>query len=400
MKTFQYFTVIFLFLLCYNISAQIKYVDVKPDIRLEGVHHLPLDLDSNGSIDFTLIHDTLLGNWPNEGSQINVIHHMGINEVVGVQNGHFFPKALYFNTLINEQSKSWGNFEDNLALYVWVITNNVKSHYGYWQYLTEDRFVGFRMNSKAGQLNGWIRLFVSPDGKYMILKDYAYNETPSAPIYTGEGIPIMPIKEIVVENVPNFGDGRDLRVTYNTPENEIALSHYRIMFVKNGDVPSFDIQAAQQVPAGSFIKIYRGQTNYQIDFDENTSDVNGELLKSGESYNIFVLSVGICMNNPPYTLSEPSDIINLLRTNSIENDQIDSKINISQTGNQLKIVSNENDHLIDLEIYRINGQLLYANKSINSIETEINIGQWHNEMIILNIKTKTQNHKIKCLIIK
>ncbi|MFC2114738.1 hypothetical protein ACFLRI_05260, partial [Bacteroidota bacterium] len=313
----QISVVLGLSLLWLSLSAQLNYIDIQPDIRLEGVDHLPLDLDNNGSTDFMLIHDTVLANWPNEGSQINVIHHMGINEIVGELNGHFFPKALYFNALLNEQSKSWGMMEDNLALYVWVITNGVMSHHGNWRFLTNDRFVGFRMETDVGRVYGWIRLFVSPDGSYMIFKDYAYMEMPEMPIYTGEGIPAIPVQDIVVEDVFDFGDGRDLQVKFSPPENELVLSHYRVMFVKSSEVQGFDLMAAQQVPAGSFTKVFPGQPNYLLQLNENTADVNGESIRAGESYVAYVLSVGKCLNNPAYALSQPSTEIKLVEASSV-----------------------------------------------------------------------------------
>ncbi len=100
MKTIYIFSIIHFIVLYTQVNGQVKYVDIEPDIKLEGVHHLNLDLDSNGSIDFRLIHDTVLANWPNEGAQINVIHHMGMNEIVGQESGHFYPKTLAFNTLL------------------------------------------------------------------------------------------------------------------------------------------------------------------------------------------------------------------------------------------------------------------------------------------------------------
>jgi len=369
-------------MLWFSLSAQINYVNIEPDIRLEGVHHLPLDLDNNGSTDFILIHDTVLGNWPNEGSQINVIHHMGINEIVGELKGHFFPKALQVNSLLNEQSKSWGMMEDNLALYVWVITNGVKSYHGNWRYLTDDRFVGFRMQTDVGRVYGWIRLFVSPDGTYMIFKDYAYMEIPEMQMYTGEGIPVMSVKDVLVEDIFDFGDGRDLQIKFSSPENELVLSHYRVLLVKSSEVKGFDLTAAKQVPAGSFTKVFPGQPYYSLSLDAITTDVNGEVIHAGESYVVYILSVGNCLNNPSDALSLPSSEIKLIEASSLDEDPSQPNIHITQRGTQLFLRTQCKEKIQDVALYNTAGQLLY-NISIEGTEILINTDRLPEGIILL-----------------
>ncbi|MBL6963571.1 MAG: T9SS type A sorting domain-containing protein [Bacteroidetes bacterium] len=385
MKALRIFTLMLMSLLCAQLLAQVKYVDIKPDVKLEGVHHMPMDLDSNGTTDFILLHDTLLANWPNEGAQINVIHHMGVNEIVGQESGHFYPKPLSFNTLLFEGSKSWGIFEDNLALYVWVVTNGVLSHHGLWRYLSDDRFVGFRMQSDQGRLYGWIRLFVSPDGKYMILRDYAYQEIPEEPMYTGEGIPVNPIKNLSVQDVFDFGDGRDLQVTFSPQVDEIAISHYRILIIKSSDLTHFDLLAAINVPASSCTKVYPSPNPYSMFLNADTRDVSGELIKAGEEYVIKVLSVGRKIDNPEYSLSPATNPFSLdkLTTMREENGQ---SISVHVADNHC-IITSADSKFLGVQLYNLNGQLL-KNSSVESNAYHIDLSCIRADIVVLIIQTE------------
>lgn len=393
MSSIRIISVVIFSLFCVTLFGQVKYIDIEPDIRLDEVHHLPLDLDSNGSTDFILIHDTNLANWPNEGSQINVIHHMGINEIVGQIGGHFYPKPLAFNSLLNDQSKSWGIFEDNLSLYTWVITGGVLSHHGMWQYLSDDRFVGFRMQSDIGRVFGWIRLFVSPDGKYMILRDYAYMEVPESPMLTGQGIPVNSVQNLEVSDVFDFGDGRDLQLTFSPPKNEIAISHYRVLVIKSSELKNFDLLAAINVPAASFIKVYPSPDPYSFFMNESTKDVDGECIKTGEEYVVKVLSVGRVIDEPDYYLSPPTPVFSLNKQTSItENSKQSISVNIAKK--QLTILS-EDAIILNIHVYNMNGQVL-KNIESDSKTIAIDLSGLSDEIVILSICTEqnTINRKL------
>ncbi|MBT3422633.1 MAG: T9SS type A sorting domain-containing protein [Bacteroidetes bacterium] len=392
MKTIYIFSIILFIVLYTQVNGQVKYVDIEPDIRLEGVHHLNLDLDSNGSIDFRLIHDTVLANWPNEGAQINVIHHMGMNEIVGQESGHFYPKPLAFNTLLFDGSKSWGIFEDNLALYVWVITGGVLSHHGLWRYLSDDRFVGFRMQSDQGQLYGWIRLFVSPDGKYMVFRDYAYMELPDIPMLTGQGIPIKTVEKLEVSDEFDFGDGRDLQISFSPPQDEIALSHYRVLVIKSSAIGSIDLLAATNVPVGNVTKVYPGTNHYSFFLNENTKDVDGECIKTGEEYVVKVLSLGRLLDNPENALSAPSAPFSLNKLSAIK-ENAKEDISVSTSNNQCIISSDSK--IITIQLYNLNGQL-YKTVNSNSNYVTINLGEFDRGALILRIETEQKiiNRKI------
>jgi hypothetical protein len=367
------------------VNAQYNYVDIEPDIRFEDVHYLNLDLDKNGSVDFRLFHDTSLANWPNEGSQLNCIHHMGINEIVGQEAGHFYPKPLQFNTYLFDGSKSWGMHEDNLCLYAWVITDGRLSHHGLWRNLTNDRFVGFRMQTDNGPVYGWIRLFVSPDGKYMILKDYAYMEEPNLPMYTGQGIPVKEINKLEVSDVFDFGDGRDLQISFNKAENELALSHYRVLVIKSSVSSSFNLDMAMNVAVENVTKIYPSNNNkYSIFLNENSKDVDGDLIKSGESYVVKVLSKGRLMEETPYALSAPSEEFTLEKLSGIT-ETVDENIRIVVNQKRCKI--NSTLKIKNIQLWSVKGQLV-LNNTCNANQYQINMDQYGSGIYYVKIFTQ------------
>ena len=72
-------------------------------------------------------------------------------------------------------------------------SKNLISHYGDWSGVTNG-YAGFRWKWHVNDpwLYGWVRLDVNPDGlsydkAKIVIKDYAYNATPNATLFAGEG---------------------------------------------------------------------------------------------------------------------------------------------------------------------------------------------------------------------
>lgn len=90
----------------------------------------------------------------------------------------------------------------------------------------------------------------------------------------------------------DFGDGRDLLVTFGRAADESSLSQYRVLVVKSGSASSFNLNSAINVPAANYTALSKTGANQSQFLNASTRDVNGEPIRSGVSYRVFVLSVG------------------------------------------------------------------------------------------------------------
>ncbi|CAM4104123.1 copper amine oxidase N-terminal domain-containing protein [Saccharibacillus endophyticus] len=110
------------------------------------------------------------------------------------------------------------------------------------------------------------------------------------------------------------GDGRDLLVTFGRAADESSLSQYRILVVKSGSAGSFNLSSAINVPFANYTAVSKTGANQSQFLSASTRDVNGEPIRSGVSYRVFVLSVGSTSssnNNSNYALSGVSNAVSL-----------------------------------------------------------------------------------------
>ena len=160
-------------------TADPTYVDV-PDIVISGVHSL--DLDANGSIDFSLTyHENSFG------SRLELLPQVG--NLYIVENGtpewadFTYPAALGNQVWIDPANTY-------TAILGWLTTYTIDGGrtYGNWSG-AEDRFLGLRFKIGDNDHFAWVRLTVEPSGRG-IIKDWAYESEPSTAILSGAPTPI------------------------------------------------------------------------------------------------------------------------------------------------------------------------------------------------------------------
>lgn len=118
-----------------------------------------------------------------------------------------------------------------------------------------------------------------------------------------------------VEDISDYGDGRDLRVSFNKISDESRISGYRIFVVKNSKQSNFNLSQANYVSSANYTSV--NKTNYNITqtLSYNTRDTDGDLIRNNISYRVFVMAVGTGTYNGTNTLSNASSLITL-NTNS------------------------------------------------------------------------------------
>ncbi|WP_438348029.1 stalk domain-containing protein [Paenibacillus sp. FA6] len=100
------------------------------------------------------------------------------------------------------------------------------------------------------------------------------------------------VTNIGVTDVSDYGDGRDLRVTFNRVSNESNINHYRIMVVKSGNAGNFNLSSANAVSSSNYTYVSKTGSSISQVLSSGARDVDGTTIRNGTNYRVFVLSVG------------------------------------------------------------------------------------------------------------
>ncbi|MGG0823494.1 copper amine oxidase N-terminal domain-containing protein [Paenibacillus turicensis] len=114
-----------------------------------------------------------------------------------------------------------------------------------------------------------------------------------------------------VEDISDYGDGRDLRVSFNKVSDESRISGYRVFVVKNSKQSNFNLSQANYVSSANYTSVNKTNYNLTQTLSYNTRDTDGDLIRNNISYRVFVMAVGTGTYNGTNTLSSASSLITL-----------------------------------------------------------------------------------------
>lgn len=129
---------------------------------------------------------------------------------------------------------------------------------------------------------------------------------------------VSTVFNLSVSDVYDYGDGRDLRVSFTHATDETYISQYRIMVVPTSYYGSFDLYAANNVVSGNYTTVSTSGSSTNQVLYSSTRDVLGDLIKSGSSYRVYVLSVGSGGYSDSNELSSASPIVTLFNNSSLK----------------------------------------------------------------------------------
>ncbi|MCD4666148.1 MAG: T9SS type A sorting domain-containing protein [Bacteroidales bacterium] len=95
---------------------------------------------------------------------------------------------------------------------------------------------------------------------------------------------------IIGSDINDYGDGRDLMISFNNIEDETTISEYGVVIVEHSVASEFDLELANSLPEDWYITIIPTGQPIELSCSENTKDSQGNLLKSG-GYYVFVISI-------------------------------------------------------------------------------------------------------------
>ncbi|MFJ7696954.1 stalk domain-containing protein [Lysinibacillus fusiformis] len=119
---------------------------------------------------------------------------------------------------------------------------------------------------------------------------------------------VQAVSNITVSDIGDYGDGRDLQISFAKPSDESNIASYRILVVPASKANGFDVNAASKVT--NYTDINKGQ--YTMSLGTGSRDTDGKLITNGEEYRVYILSVGNANSKAMYNLSYPSSSITLV----------------------------------------------------------------------------------------
>lgn len=119
------------------------------------------------------------------------------------------------------------------------------------------------------------------------------------------------VSGIAVSDISDYGDGRDLQVTFNKASDESLVNNYRVMVVKSTNASKFNLSTANSVSSSNYLQISKNGSNRTVAFATGSKDVNGDLIKNGVNYQVFVLTTGTGNASGNNSLSGASSVITL-----------------------------------------------------------------------------------------
>ncbi|MGV7114758.1 stalk domain-containing protein [Paenibacillus kyungheensis] len=119
------------------------------------------------------------------------------------------------------------------------------------------------------------------------------------------------VSGIAVSDISDYGDGRDLQVTFNKASDEGLVNNYRVMVVKSINAGKFNLSTANSVSSSNYLQISKNGSNRTVTFSAGSKDVNGDLIKNGTNYQVFVLTTGTGNASGNNSLSGASSVITL-----------------------------------------------------------------------------------------
>jgi hypothetical protein len=190
-------------------TAQIDYTDIDPDIVLSADGDVfNLDLDDNGTIDFSLRKVLISSYNPTIYTTFGNVY-PGI-----IRQNHLYGTALDNNAILGELSpfsyqypfaldadvvfcdmETWNRGSNQSLVYSYGYLLDVGSGVteavtllddGFWFGGKTDKYLGLRLRKGSQNFTGWLRLDVAPDNTSATIKDFAYFKIPGQCIATGQ----------------------------------------------------------------------------------------------------------------------------------------------------------------------------------------------------------------------
>ena len=180
-----------------GLNAQIVYRDITPDFIVTDTAQYRLDMDLNGTIDFTFQTLDSTYSLPAQLALANCELPPASGIAGFVYQAYPFADTLAMGDMIDVGS-TWNPQYANNGAHVLGAYAASLGAFGEWLGAS-DKYMGARFVINSQIHYGWVRLSVSAVADTIIVKDLAYNQNPNLGIGAGltvgvnEGTPVSPV---------------------------------------------------------------------------------------------------------------------------------------------------------------------------------------------------------------
>ena len=262
-------------------NSQVVYTDVDPDI-LRGVADVyNVDVNGDGEEDISFLHQSKL-----KAGVLIPGNQAILGAIPYTSWSSYWPYALSAKDMISSSvSGGWSSDVGTMCQSFYGIK-------GHWSD-ANDKFLGVRFKNLSNQLlYGWIRLDVNTDGSSWTIKDYAYESTPNSGIRAGNIGDVPQVTNIILADISDLGDGRDLQISFDALTDESIIGAYYVVAQKSSDVTVVSESLIQGLAVDRKLEIPKTGANIQVTLAETTLDLDGDLIQNGQTYKIHVYAVG------------------------------------------------------------------------------------------------------------
>lgn len=120
---------------------------------------------------------------------------------------------------------------------------------------------------------------------------------------------------IDLRDVANWGDERDLELSFEKPSDLSLVEEFRLYLVKSEDAETFDNETALQLDSDSYISMNISASSNQVMFEDGFIDIDGDVIVEGMEYTFFILAIGI--DDLGSVLSLPSNSLQLAQKTAV-----------------------------------------------------------------------------------
>ncbi|MCW3795066.1 copper amine oxidase N-terminal domain-containing protein [Paenibacillus sp. LS1] len=114
-----------------------------------------------------------------------------------------------------------------------------------------------------------------------------------------------------VRDNSDYGDGRDIQVSFNRSSDESKVANYRVFVVRNSVSSSFNLATASNLSSSLYYTVNKTGNNITTTLPSSMKDTSGYNITNLQDYRIFVMAVGNQQNGYTNALSASSTVLRL-----------------------------------------------------------------------------------------
>ncbi|MEB2299397.1 copper amine oxidase N-terminal domain-containing protein [Lysinibacillus xylanilyticus] len=187
---------------------------------------------------------------------------------------------------------------------------------------------------------------------------------PTSTITLGKNYNVQAVTNLTVADVNDYGDGRDLQISFTKPSDETNVNHYRIFVVPTAYYSSFSLSQANS--SSYYITESKGGNKSLTRTLDGARDVRGNYITEGTSYRVYVLTVANGNSSSANALSSDSSVITLTKNKAVQavSNVKASDVNDFGDGRDLQVSFNHASDASNISEYRI--MVVPKNKPFNT----------------------------------